>query len=233
MLYLNVVIATFSSLIIQICTKSLCFNSQIISIFAPMYLIFHTAGVGKPLSWKARVDEVFNWPRLLHLSWIVLGKDLKPLEDYNCIIRPSGFEVTEEIAKNHSLELPDIEKGEDLNSVLDSFEASANKCRYIFSHNLKLNSSILGAEFIRADRKNPFSRIETYCIMQEGTFYCKLRGKRGGYKWPSLQEMHSLIFKQQYSPAYNARADVVAAARCFIALMKVGAFEDIFDEEEV
>lgn len=67
--------------------------------------------------------------------------------------------------------------------------------------------------------------------MQEGTYHCKLRGKRGGYKWPTLQEMHTVLFRQKYSPANNARADVIAASRCFIMLKKVRALEDIFADD--
>ena len=78
---------------------------------------------------------------------------------------------------------------------------------------------------------NFLAHTESYCLMQEATYYCKIKGK-GGYKWPSLQEMHTIIFKQGFSPAGNARADVIAASRCFIALKKARAFEDIFIDDE-
>ena len=56
---------------------------------------------------------------------------------------------------------------------------------------------------------------------------CHLRP--GGYKWPTLSELHAACFNSAYTPANNARADVIAAARCFIKLMKSGQLEDLFD----
>jgi hypothetical protein len=64
--------------------------------------------------------------------------------------------------------------------------------------------------------------------MQESTWYCKLKGKDGRYKWPTLNELHAILFNQKYTPANNARADVIAASRCFIKLMKMGQLEDLF-----
>ncbi len=196
-----------------------------------MYLIFDTAANGKPKSYKAPYDDIFNWPRLLHLSWIMLGQDLKPIIDYDYIIKPQGYQVTDEQLKAIHIEPEDIEKkGLDIKEALAQFKESVQSADYIFAHNLVLNESILGAEFYRASISNPLIAAEKYCLMHEGTYYCKLPGKRG-YKWPSLQEMHTVIFKQGFTPSNNARADAIAAARCFIALKKARAFEDIFAED--
>lgn len=54
--------------------------------------------------------------------------------------------------------------------------------------------------------------------MEEGTYYCKIPNKGGGYKWPTLNELHGFCFQKGYSPGNNARADVIAAARCFIKM---------------
>jgi len=41
-----------------------------------MYLIFDATGAGKVKSFKASVEEIHNWPRLLHLSWIMLDEKI-------------------------------------------------------------------------------------------------------------------------------------------------------------
>ncbi len=199
-----------------------------------MYLIYDTASAGKPLTFKADISDASNWPRLMHLSWILLGEDLKPIEDHNYLISPQGFTLTEELASNIHVELDQFDKnGNDLEEVLNKLKKSSENAKYVFAHNLKLNGSILGAECYRSSMNNFLAHIESYCLMHEATYYCKLKNKRGGgYKWPSLQEMHSIIFNQGFTPAGNARADVIAASRCFIALKKAGAFEDIFFDDE-
>lgn len=198
-----------------------------------MYLIFDTATAGKPKSFKADVSDTFNWPRMVHISWIILGEDLKPAEDHNYLIKPSGFTLTDEIAKKVHVELSEFqEKGNELKEVLQKLKESSDKVDYVFAHNLHLNGAIVGAECYRSSLSNFLAHKESYCLMHEATYYCKLKSKQGGYKWPSLQEMHSVIFKQGYTPSGNARADVIAASRCFIALKKARAFEDIFSEDD-
>ena len=197
-----------------------------------MYLIFDCSSVAKPQNYKEPYTNSFHWPRMVHLSFIVLGEDLKPIEDFDCIIKPEGYKITPAVEKLCVLEPEDFKtKAADLASVLEQFELSAKKCQYLFAHNLAYNENTLAAEYMRKNMSPDFMRLEKFCLMQEGTFFCKLPNKRGGYKWPTLNELHARCFKQQYSPGRNARADVVAAARCFIYMMKKGELEDLFDED--
>jgi len=197
-----------------------------------MYLVFDASANGVPKSYKASPNDTFNWPRLIHISWIVLGEDLKPIQDYNCLIKPEGFTVSEDSIKKHHVEAERIEaEGENLKDVLTHFSKAIDEAKYIFAHNLDYNENIVAAEFKRLNMEHHIFSSERLCLMQEGTFYAKIPNKRGGYKWPSLMQLHSKIFKKGFTPANNARADVIAASRCFIALHKAGAFDDIFDVE--
>lgn len=196
-----------------------------------MYLIFDSSANGRPRSYKAPLDDSNNWPRLMHLSWIILNEELKPIEDYDCVIKPEGYAPTTKALGSHHIDKEKIEGSENiLKDVLSQFGESVEKCSYIFSHNLAYNEGIVGSEFYRNSMMSPLIAADKYCLMHEGTYYCKLPGKRG-YKWPSLQELHSTIFKQGYSPSNHARADVIAASRCFIFLKKARALEDIFVED--
>jgi len=197
-----------------------------------MYLIFDVSSIDKPKNWKAPFSDTFSWPRMIHISWIILNKELKPIKDYDCIIQPEGFSINETIEKRCRIEKKELDdKGEKLTDVLQQFNTSLKDAEYLFAHNMNFNENVLAAEYLRQGIDHDLFKKERYCLMQESTFYCKIPSKSGGYKWPSLTELHATIFKQRFSPAGNARADVIAASRCFIALMKIGAFEDIFDDE--
>ena len=196
-----------------------------------MYLIFDSSANGRPKSYKAPLDDSFNWPRLLHLSWIILDKDLKPIEDYDCLVKPEGFSASESALKSHHIDQESLAKSTNsLQEVLEQFKVSVNKSEYVFAHNLQYNEGIVGSEYYRKSISNPLIAADKYCLMHEATYFCKLKGKRG-YKWPTLQEMHSIIFKQGYTPSNHARADVIAASRCFIYLKKARALEDIFIDD--
>ena len=195
-----------------------------------MYLIFDGSANGRPRSYKAALDDTSAWPNLMHLSWIILGEDLKPMEDYNVLIKPEGYTPTKAAMKSHHLTAENFQKTKDtLKETLEKFAESVKKCDYLFAHNLQYNEGVIGSEYYRMSMSSPLIAAEKFCLMHEATYFCKLPGKRG-YKWPSLQEMHSMMFKQGFTPSGHARADVIAASRCFIYLMKSGALEDLFDE---
>lgn len=195
-----------------------------------MYLIFDTSANGKPKTWKASYTDSFNWPRMIHCSWIILDDNYKPIKDYNCLIKPDGFTITEDTAKKAGEELSKFDSGDPLEEVLEKFKESVEEVQYIFSFNLDFNENIIAAEYHRLGQKNPLLYTDKFCLMQESTWYCKIPGRGGKYKWPSLNELHAICFQQKYSPAGNARADVIAASRCFIKLIKTGQLEDVFDD---
>lgn len=197
-----------------------------------MYAIFDISGIHKPRDYKAPFSDTFSWPRMLHISWIILDKDLKLIKDYDHIIKPEGYTLTEEIKKFCKVDDDDINtKAVELEEVLKVFNESLKDVQYMFAHNMNAQENTLAAAYLRESMDHDVFKKERYCLMQEGTFFCKIPSKRGGYKWPSLSEMHQTIFKQKYAPSGNARADVIAASRCFIGLMKVGALDDIFEDE--
>lgn len=198
-----------------------------------MYLIYDCSGISKPLSWKAPFSDTFSWPRMIHLSWIILDKELNPVDDFDQIINPEGFSFTPEIAKRCKIDEEDIKtKGANLEDVLKAFDKSLDQAEYVFSHNQNFNENVIAAEYLRKGIRHSLFRKESFCLMQESTFFCKLPSKKGGYKWPTLSELHSIIFKKAYSPPNNARADVIAATRCFKALMMGRQLEDLFDFDD-
>lgn len=198
-----------------------------------MYLIFDCSGIDKPKSWKAPFSDTFNWPRIIHMSWIILDKELNPIDDYDEIITPDGFSFNEKIEKRCQITEEDIKtKGAPLEDVLNAFNESLDKAEIVLAHNLNFNENTLAAEYIRKGIKHSLFRKDRFCLMQESTFFCKLKGKGRGYKWPTLTELHSIIFKKAYSPPNNARADVIAATRCFKALMLTKQLDDLFDDED-
>ena len=197
-----------------------------------MYLIFDCSGIDKPKSWKAPFSDTFNWPRIIHLSWIILDKDLKPVDDYDQIIIPEGFTFDEKIQKKCSVDQEDIDtKGAPLSDVLEAFEKSLQTVEYVIAHNMNFNENVIAAEYLRKGIRHSLFLKDRICLMQESTFFCKLKGKGQGYKWPTLTELHAIIFKKAFSPPNNARADVIAATRCFKALMMGGQLDDLFDED--
>jgi DNA polymerase III epsilon subunit-like protein len=79
----------------------------------------------------------------------------------------------------------------------------------------------LGAELLRSGSPNIAEAKKRQCTMQAATDYCRLPGQYG-YKWPSLQELHTKLFGQPFEGAHNALVDVRACARCYFELKRLG-----------
>jgi len=63
-----------------------------------------------------------------------------------------------------------------------------------------------------------------YCTMAKTTSYCKLPFPSGrkGFKFPKLEELHRLLFNEDFEGAHDALADVRATARCYYELKSRG-----------
>ncbi len=197
-----------------------------------MYLIFDVTPTQKPTDYKAPFSDTFAWPKMQHISWILLGEDMKPIEDYDCIVSSESYTPTDLMNNYGKLTNEEREKkSTHIDDILKQFSTAVEKADYIIAHNINMNSCVLAAEYIRrGEQPNLFTK-EHICLMQEATWYCKIPNKRGGYKWPSLTELYSVLFKRRYTLANNARADVIAATRSFMMLHKIGELDDVFDPD--
>jgi DNA polymerase III epsilon subunit-like protein len=192
------------------------------------YLFFDTSAAGKPIKWDLPYTDTFNWPRMIHLAWILMDDQKHMLEEAQFIVKPNGFEISEEDSLRHKVTQEDaIEQGVPVKDALLPFKEVVAQADMIFTHNQQFNENVVSAEFLRAGIENPLPYAEINCLMRESTYFCKLPGKGGGYKWPSLQELYGALFGKKYKYANNAYIDVKVTAACFFALRDRGALEDL------
>ncbi len=193
------------------------------------FLIFDTSANGQPRNWQRPADDIFNWPRMIHLAWEMYGEDQVLIKKADYIIQPKGFKISEDIAQRHGVtqELAEVD-GVDVQPVLKEFSEDVEQSEIILSHNLRFNENVVGAEFVRAGIPNSLIYAQKYCMMEEGTYFCKIPGSRGRYKWPSLTELFQKLFKGKFEGAGNATKDVLATSACFFRLLNAGQLEDMF-----
>ena len=194
-----------------------------------MYLFFDTSANGVPKNWKAPINDPFNWPRMIHLSWLVYNEDRELINSRNDLIKPKGFKISETIEKKHKVSQEMAEQdGVELKEALPPFAEAVKAAQYVISFNQTYNNGIVGAELYRASINHVLEYGNNYCLMQEATWFCKLKGKGPGYKWPSLQEIHKKIYGAEYDKAGEAQTDVAVTALAFFHLLDLNAIE-IFD----
>jgi len=188
-----------------------------------MYLIFDTETTGLPQNWKAPLTDFNNWPRCVQLAWQVHDKQGKLVEVKNFIIKPEGYDIPFNAEKIHGISTDRANKqGMPLAHVLEEFVKDVEKCNFVVGHNVSFDNNIVGCELLRKDMPNLLADFPALDTKDDATNYCAIPGVRGGgFKWPSLTELHTKLFGEAFAEAHNASADVEATARCFLELVRL------------
>jgi DNA polymerase III subunit epsilon len=187
-----------------------------------MYLFYDTETSGLPASWKAPVTALDNWPRMVQLAWQQVDINGNVLQSEDFIIRPRGFIIPDEAAEIHGITTERaMAEGFDLKTVLTEFASVIDRSEVMVAHNIDFDEKIVGAEFIRAHVPHTMDRKRRVCTMKQSTEFCNLPGNYG-LKWPTLTELHQILFKTDFEEAHNASVDVTACVRCFFELRNKG-----------
>ena len=96
------------------------------------------------------------------------------------------------------------------------------KAAVLVAHNMQFDEKILGSELLRTGHPNLVESRARLCTMRSTTEYCGLPGPNG-HKWPTLQELHRIVFNEPFEDAHHALADVRACARCYFELKRLRA----------
>ena len=192
-----------------------------------MFLIYDTETTGLPRNYEAPVSDLENWPRLVQLAWQLHDKTGTLIEAKNYIVKPDGFTIPYNSEKIHGISTEKAGKdGLDLKEVLKQFNAALKNADYVIGHNIDFDLNIVRAEFLRCGFPDGFEGRELICTKTESVDYCALPGGRGGgYKWPKLGELYQALFDSAFEDAHNAGADVVATARSFLEMIRIGVID--------
>jgi DNA polymerase-3 subunit alpha len=197
-----------------------------------MYLIFDTETTGLPKRWDAPITDTNNWPRCIQIAWQLHDDMGKLIEHQDYLVKPEGFNIPYDAERIHgiSTELAEAE-GISLAEVLEKFNISLAKAKFIVGQNLGFDINIMGCEFHRMGVESPMASLPVLDTCTEVTAsLLQLPGGRGGkFKLPTLTELHSYLFNRPFGEAHNATADVEATTRCFLELIR----REIFTKEEL
>jgi len=188
-----------------------------------MYLIFDTETTGLPQNWKAPLTDFDNWPRMVQIAWQMHDEKGSLIDVKNFIIKPEGYDIPYNAEQIHGISTERAQKqGVDLKVVLEEFATDVKNSKFVVGHNVDFDNNIVGCEFLRLEMNNFLSDFPLLDTMKESTEYCQIPGGRGGgFKWPSLTQLHEKLFGVGFDEAHNASADVEATARCFLELLRL------------
>lgn len=197
-------------------------------------IVFDCETTGLPKRYDAPADEVENWPRITQLAYNTYqGSEL--IKRVKTLIKPDGWAiptVEQLIAEgnknpnffadnNMSTERCQAE-GRPISEVMTEFVAERLACDIAVAHNISFDGKICRAEMIRLGMGVEFT-AKKICTMQKTTNFCKIPKATGnGFKWPTLTELHQVLFNSPFDGAHDAGGDVEACAKCFFELINRG-----------
>lgn len=182
-----------------------------------MILAFDTETTGKadfnsPASAK-------HQPHIVQLGAILFDDSWSVRAELNLIVKPDGWTIPEEASNIHGITTTIANScGVDLSSALSCFRGLFKLANVYVAHNLEFDALIVASNFMRlTDCVGMGSDIRErgFCTMHAMTPICKLPGRYGDYKWPSLQEAYQHAFGEMFDGAHDAMADVRACARLY------------------
>jgi DNA polymerase III subunit epsilon len=186
-----------------------------------MYLFFDTETTGIPKNYKAPASDLKNWPRLVQIAWLVADESGSEISSAEHIVKPEGFTIPLAASKIHGITTEAaLQNGLAIKTVLDVMVDDIGKASALIAHNIAYDEKIVGAELLRAGLPNHVEGKPRKCTMQSATNYCRISGPYG-YKWPTLQELHTKLFGESFTGAHRALTDVRACAKCYFELKRL------------
>ena len=188
-----------------------------------MYLIFDTETTGLPKNFNAPITDTDNWPRCIQIAWQLHDDFGNLIEHQDFLIKPEGYTIPYDSQQIHGISTALAEeKGTPLVEVLNAFNTTLSKTKFVVGQNVGFDLKIMGSEFYRKQLATPLNKLPVLDTCTEKTAQlCKIPGGRGGkFKLPTLTELHDYLFGEPFAEAHNATADVEATTRCFLELIR-------------
>jgi DNA polymerase-3 subunit alpha len=197
------------------------------------YLFIDCETCGLPISSNRNVpaSQIYNWPHIVQLSWILQDKNGRVLNEGDFIVRPSRYEIDEESTKIHGItQERALNEGLHICEVLRILNKDIKKCSVIVCHNKAFDLKVIKASFIRCKIANDIDLKTTKCTMQNSKVieFCaipfktesKYKNRKREYKWPKLTELYQKCFNMDFPNAHNSLFDVRATRDCYNYLIE-------------
>jgi DNA polymerase III epsilon subunit-like protein len=195
-------------------------------------VVFDTETSGFPS--KKLAPNASNQARILQLVWILVER----IEDEEYLVKkarnayfqvPSGFQVPLEASRIHGITLQLLHlKGEPARQVLEEFACDLKEADGLgIAHNSSFDISVLELARLQEEMPEDFPAFsKTFCTMKAMTDVCKIQGRYGRFKWPTLAEAYKFCTGEEMRNAHEALADVNACWEVYQYLKRRKAHEE-------
>ena len=173
-------------------------------------IVFDTETTGFPLS-EVSLEEQ---PYIVQFASITLGYDpeksiMEEVQRIDQLIKPN-CNIPLEVSKIHGIYDKDVADKPSMQECIHEIRDVFHKADVAVAHNLEFDQKLLNIELERLGLPKQFLPKQIFDTMKLSTDMCKIPNKRGGHKYPKLEEVYMFLFGKNFSGAHNAIYDVEA-----------------------
>ena len=163
--------------------------------------------------------------RIVSMAWAVFDETGTEVVLRHHLVIPDGFTIPRDATAIHGITTAEARrKGVPIEAMLTKLVEDINRHvpKLYVGHNVGFDRPIVHNEYSRLKLRQNLSRLPAYCTMKSTAEFCQIPRYGGGFKWPTLQELHSKLFGSPLALAHDAQADVRTCAKCFFELRRRG-----------
>lgn len=201
------------------------------------YLFYDVETTGLPKKGATCPKKSEDWPHIVQIAWTNYSSAGKRLSGTNIIVKPDGYEISEEASKIHRItQERAIAEGLPITEALGAIVSDIMTADVLICHNMAFDINVLGSEMFRNGYKDAFEILKskrTICTMKETIDFCAIGPKRcGSFKFPRLEELHMKLFDEGMVDAHDALVDTEYLAKCFFELVRLGEIKVCLDPHD-
>lgn len=186
-----------------------------------MKLFYDTETTGLP-DWKSP-SGAEHQPHMVEIGAALTDDDLNVVEQYQAIIKPEGWEISEAMTAIHGISHERaMDEGVNEKEAVEAFLALHDKSILRIGHNVSFDDRIMRIAFKRYlndDAAEAFKAAPKLCTMWESKQIVKAPFKdKKGVKNPNLAEAYKFFTGEDIADAHRAMGDVLSTIAVYKGL---------------
>ncbi|WGH25143.1 MAG: DNA polymerase III subunit alpha [Candidatus Shikimatogenerans bostrichidophilus] len=182
-----------------------------------MFLFFDTETTGLPKNNSFKKKDIYNWPRLIQISWQYYNKFGKLINFNNLYVKPKKkYKISFNSIKIHGINNNFLKKyGKNLKKILKKFFLVLKTSKLVIGHNITYDINILISEYFRY-KKYPCIKelLKKKIIDTQRIFNFNYN------KWISLDKLYNILYNIKYKYIlHNSYIDICITILCFLKLI--------------
>jgi DNA polymerase III epsilon subunit-like protein len=155
--------------------------------------------------------------RIASVGFIVADDDFEPLSESEMLVKPTGWELTDEAASVNGLTMDRLyAEGRPIEQILSTYTRHIKAGLVVVAHNAQFECKAYRGELRRARLPDLFEETKNICTMRacNGVVKATQAGTKRR-KFPTLQESYAHFYKRPFEFPHTALGD--ARAVCQVA----------------